>query len=124
MKIKLLYVEDHELIRNISLMILAKQKWLDLVGVCKNGKEAVTFLSESKLPDVILTDFNMPYFNGIELAKFVQTNKIKTKVVILSTECNNSLKVIAEDAGVTSWLEKNGDFDYVFSEIKSLFAVT
>ena len=81
---KVLLVDDEALIREA---ISENTKWnelgYELVGACKNGKEAIEKIKENP-PDLLLTDICMPYVDGMDLTKFVYENYRDTKVVIIS----------------------------------------
>lgn len=81
---RVLLVDDEALIREA---ISENTKWnelgYELVGTCKNGKEAIEFIEANPI-DLLLTDIYMPYCDGMELTKFVYENHKETKVVIIS----------------------------------------
>lgn len=81
---KVLLVDDEALIREA---ISENTKWnelgYELVGACKNGKEAIEKIKENP-PDLLLTDICMPYVDGMDLTQFVYENYRDTKVVIIS----------------------------------------
>ncbi|SOC08576.1 LuxR family two component transcriptional regulator [Ureibacillus xyleni] len=83
-KIKLLLVDDQELIRESLKIVLSMEEDLDLVGVASNGEEAI-LLCESHQPDVILMDINMPVMNGIEATKQIKSKWPNIQVIILTT---------------------------------------
>lgn len=79
-----LLVDDEALIREA---ISENTKWnelgFQLVGACKNGREALEFIRKNP-PDLLLTDICMPHVDGMELAKYVYEEQKETKVVIIS----------------------------------------
>ena len=79
-----LLVDDEILIREA---ISQNTKWeelgYELVGTCKDGREAIELLKERPV-DLVLTDIYMPYVDGIELARYVYENCRDTRVVIIS----------------------------------------
>lgn len=81
---KVLFVDDEALIREaITENIPWKTLGYQLTGACRNGKEAMDRIRQDP-PDLLLTDINMPYMDGIQLAKLVYEEYKDTKVVILS----------------------------------------
>ena len=67
-RLTLLYVEDDEIIRNELSQLLAN--FFSQVLVAKDGKEGLrTFLENQDTIDIILTDINMPLYNGIDMVK-------------------------------------------------------
>lgn len=81
---KVLLVDDEALIREA---ISENTRWSDLgyelIGTCRNGKEAIERIKENP-PDLLLTDICMPFVDGMELTKFVYEQYRDTKVVIIS----------------------------------------
>lgn len=81
---KVLLVDDEALIREaISENILWEEMGFSFMGACENGKQAMEMM-EKEQPDLLLTDINMPFVDGIELTKFVYENYPDTKVIIIS----------------------------------------
>lgn len=81
---KVLLVDDEALIREA---ISENTKWnelgFELIGTCKNGKEAADFIQKNP-PDLLITDIYMPRMDGIELTEYVYNNYRDMKVVIIS----------------------------------------
>lgn len=79
-----LLVDDEALIREA---ISANMKWnelgYNLIGTCKNGKEAIEFLKDKSV-DLLITDICMPFVDGLELSKHIFENYPETRVIILS----------------------------------------
>ena len=81
---KVLLVDDEALIREaISENIQWEEMGYRLIGTCENGKQAMEAI-EAEQPDLLLTDINMPFVDGMELTKFVYENYPDTKVIIIS----------------------------------------
>ncbi|WP_394922701.1 response regulator [uncultured Robinsoniella sp.] len=81
---KVLLVDDEALIREaISENTRWNELGYELVGACKNGKEAMDMIIQNP-PDLLLTDICMPHVDGMELTKFVYEQYKDTKVVIIS----------------------------------------
>ncbi|MBT3319696.1 MAG: response regulator [Clostridia bacterium] len=81
---KLLIVDDEEEVRH---GIVKKIDWerfdFQVVGEAENGREALDII-EDNVPDIIITDINMPLMNGLELAAAVKTDYPMVKMVILT----------------------------------------
>jgi two-component system chemotaxis response regulator CheB len=82
-KIKLLLVDDSEVIIQILCAIFKDVKDIEVVGVAKNGLDAIE--KTKKLhPDIITMDIEMPVMNGIEATQKIMT-ECPTPIVIIST---------------------------------------
>lgn len=82
--IKVLIVDDQDLMLQGLSMIVGKEKELDVVGQCHNGEEAVA-LCEKQEVDVILMDIRMPKMNGVEATKLIKGINDQIKIIILTT---------------------------------------
>ena len=81
---RVLLVDDEDLAReSISRCIHWSDLGLSLVGTCKNGKEAILFVTEHQV-DIVLTDICMPYVDGMELSRFLYENHKEIRIVIFS----------------------------------------
>ena len=83
-KIKVLIVDDQELILESLNIVLEMEDDIEVVGLAKNGEEAINYCEKTQ-PDIILMDINMPIMDGV-----VATEKIKlrfplTKIIILTS---------------------------------------
>jgi DNA-binding NarL/FixJ family response regulator len=69
------------------LSILESKEAYEIVLTANSGKNVAKYLdiNNSKEPiDLVITDVNMPDFNGIELNKHIKTNHSKTKTLVVS----------------------------------------
>jgi len=84
MKIKVLLVDDEKLER---VLIRKGYDWeangFEIIGEASSGEEALEFFS-IKEPDIILTDINMPYMDGLELTEKIREHAYKCRVVIVT----------------------------------------
>ena len=72
-----------------------------------NGQEAVDLLKNSWV-DIIMTDYNMPVMNGLELIKIIKNDEVSKDipVVIISTEGNESKIKEFMDCGAAGYITK------------------
>lgn len=81
--IKVLIVDDSNLLRKIIKEMLAKDDQLQVVGEAENGLKAIEMIQELK-PDVVTLDVNMPVMDGLTAIKHIMI-KCPTLVVMFST---------------------------------------
>lgn len=82
---KLLLVEDDKDTRDLLVTILrAKFPGLDIFTAV-NGRDAVEQF-ETLLPDVVVTDVNMPELNGLEMAGVVREIKPAVKIIVVTAD--------------------------------------
>lgn len=81
---RVLLVDDEALIREaITENIPWEELGYRLVGSCRNGREALEQIRKEP-PDLLLTDINMPYMDGMELSRIVHEEYRDTCIVIIS----------------------------------------
>lgn len=82
--IKVLIAEDEPPIaRMLAGMIREQDCEMDILGIARNGREALKLLDDN-MPDVIITDIKMPLMDGLALIEAVQKRNKAVKFVILS----------------------------------------
>ena len=81
---KVLLVDDEALIREaISENTRWEELGYELMGTCKNGREAIERLNQEEA-DLVLTDICMPYVDGMELTRYLYEKHKEVKVIIIS----------------------------------------
>src|SRR5688500_6769238 len=81
--IRVLIVDDHEVVRAGTRGLLERQSDVDVVGEAGDGAEAVA-LALSARPDVVLMDVSMPGMNGIDATREIKRVAPRTAVLALS----------------------------------------
>ncbi|HEY1570624.1 MAG TPA: response regulator transcription factor [Pseudonocardiaceae bacterium] len=81
--IRVLLVDDQELMRMGFRMVLGAQDDIDVVGEAGDGERAVA-LAEALRPDVVLMDVRMPVLDGVEATKRI-TGPGLAKVLVMTT---------------------------------------
>jgi DNA-binding NarL/FixJ family response regulator len=119
-KIRLLLVDDHELIRKGLTLMLETQKKINLeITHCSNGKDALKLMSEQFF-DLIILDINMPVLNGISTLKKMRTLDISTPpVLMLSMHKEEDLIKEAIKHGASGYILKNSNLDEILKAILS-----
>ena len=82
--IRVMIVDDQELIRESLTMMLTTVPQIQFLGCAENGKQAIE-LAETLKPDVILMDVRMTGIDGIESSKIILKKHPATKIIILTT---------------------------------------
>jgi two-component system chemotaxis response regulator CheY len=102
---KILVVDDFKNSLAVLKMTLEMKKYE--VATATNGQEALALLKSQKF-DLLVTDFNMPVMNGLELVKNLKSDPTFSRfpVMVVSTEIDENKKKEAFKAGVTFWLKK------------------
>ncbi len=80
----LILVDDEEDVREGLLEEIAWEEYgFQVIDKAENGREA-TELIEKHLPDVVVTDIQMPFMNGLDLAEWIRNHYPNTKIIILT----------------------------------------
>jgi len=103
--IKLMIVEDQELIRSSLSIVLSIEEDIDVIGLAENGEQAVAMCGDNK-PDLILMDINMPVMNGIEATKRIKVAYSDVKIIVLTTFQEMDFVIEAMQAGAEGYLLK------------------
>jgi DNA-binding NarL/FixJ family response regulator len=101
--IRVLVVDDQELVRDGIASLLGIQEGIEVIGVASNGREAIE-QAQTHSPDVVLLDVRMPEMDGVEAAAWLTPN---CKVVMLTTFDDEEYVVQALRAGAVGYLLKD-----------------
>lgn len=106
-EIRVLIVDDSPFIRKALLRIFESEPSIAVVGVARNGKEAIEKIIELE-PDVITLDIMMPDMDGIETLKIIMETK-PTPVLMLSqyTHEGTELTLNALEFGAMDFVDKS-----------------
>ena len=104
--IRVMIVDDHDMVRRGLTAFLKAKTDLELVGEARNGKEALK-VCEQVQPDVILMDLVMPEMSGAEATKSIREGCPEVQVIALTSFEDKELVREALQAGAISYLLKN-----------------
>ncbi|MDN5343598.1 chemotaxis response regulator protein-glutamate methylesterase [Oceanotoga sp. DSM 15011] len=132
-KIKVLIVDDSAFMRMVLKDIIDKQPNMKVIGMARDGLEAVEKAVNLK-PDIITLDVEMPKLNGLEALKIIM-KKYPTRVIMVSSltsegasitiECleNGAVDFIQKPAGSTSWTFRQVQDD-LLKKINDVFKIS
>ncbi len=110
MKIRVLLVDDHQLVRQGLRLLLSQDESIDIVGEAGNGLEALEQAAKLQ-PQVILMDLMMPEMDGITAIREVRQQYPDIEVIALTS--------VLEDASVVSAV-RNGAIGYLLKDMQAL----
>lgn len=116
-RIRVIIVDDHEIVRNGLSVFLETCEDLELVGEASNGAEAIRLCAEVN-PDVVVMDLVMPEVDGIDATRVIRRNHPQTQVVALTSFENDELVPAVLKAGAISYLLKNVSIDELAEGIR------
>lgn len=104
-KIKILLIDDHQIVRDGIKTMLQEEEDIDLIGTSSDGNEALEFLKHNT-PDVIITDISMQQMSGLEFTAKANLLYSEIKVLVLSMYSNEDYVYNAIKAGAKGYLPK------------------
>jgi two-component system, NarL family, response regulator LiaR len=119
--IRVLLVDDHNVVRSGLATFLRAYADLQLVGDARNGLEAVN-LCRATQPDVVLMDLMMPVMDGIAATRAILAECPKAKIIAMTSFEEEELVQGVLAAGAISYLLKNVTSDELASAIRSAVA--
>jgi len=118
--IKILLVDDQQLVRQGIHFLLESEKDLHVVGHATNGLEAV---EESKrlLPDVILMDIRMPEMDGVQATQAILETQPNIGIIILTTFDDDEYVFEGLKAGARGYFLKDVSSEELAAAIRTVF---
>jgi two-component system invasion response regulator UvrY len=103
--IRVLVVDDHQLVRGGVCSILAQADDMEVVGEAESGEEALT-KTEALSPDVVLMDIKMPGIGGIEATRTIRRRFPRVEVVAVTALSDDPFPAQLHDAGAVGFVSK------------------
>ncbi|KYD10143.1 response regulator transcription factor [Heyndrickxia sporothermodurans] len=118
--IKVLLVDDHEMVRIGVSAFLSIQQDIEIVGEAANGKEGVK-LALSLRPDIILMDLVMSEMDGIEATREIIKEWPEAKIIIVTSFIDDEKVYPALEAGATSYMLKTSKANDIAEAVRSTY---
>ncbi len=119
--IRVVLVDDQELVRSGVRMMLERFDDIAVVGEATNGYEALDLI-EAARPDVVLMDVRMPAMDGIEATRMAMSRPEPTAILVLTTFDLDDFVFDALDAGASGFLLKDASAAELSSAIRAAAA--
>ena len=104
--IRLLIIDDHEMVREGLKAMLVAEPDFEIVGDAANAEQALELIERLR-PDVVLLDIRLPGVSGIDLCSNVTSLYPRTAVIILTTFTEESLVAQCIQAGARGFIVKD-----------------
>ena len=105
MSYKVLIVDDDPMVAMINEQYVNKNPSFTVAGSCRNGNEALEFLTSNKI-DLVVLDVFMPYMDGVETLKKIREQKIQTEVIMVTAANDTTTLEQTMNLGVVDYLIK------------------
>ena len=118
---KLLIAEDQSMLRDAMATLLSMEDSVENVFQAKNGKEAIDLISTNNI-DVAILDVEMPEATGLDVLKYIRSNNIHCKVVIVTTFKRMGYFERAIKNNVDAYVLKDRSIDELMKTINNVLA--
>ncbi|WP_119342587.1 UvrY/SirA/GacA family response regulator transcription factor [Facilibium subflavum] len=115
--IKVLLVDDHDLVRLGIKKLLSDVGNIQIVGEASSGEEAIQIVPKVK-PDVILMDVKMPGMGGLEATKRIVKSHPDVKVLVVTVYGDEPYPTRVLQAGASGYMTKGVSVDEMIQAIK------
>lgn len=118
--IRVLIVDDHEIVRKGLSVMLAEQEGFEVVGQAATGNAAVTLAKELQ-PDIVLLDIFLGNANGLDIAQQLLRGCPNARIVIVTGMGNDDYLFRALRIGVHGYLQKALPIDELLAALRSVY---
>ncbi|MCR6111507.1 response regulator transcription factor [Bacillus sp. A301a_S52] len=119
--IKVLFADDHEMVRIGVSSYLSAQPDIDVIAEADDGTEAVALALELR-PDIILMDLVMREMDGIEATRKITTEWPEAKIIIVTSFLDDEKVYPALEAGATSYMLKTSKASEIAKAIRATYS--
>jgi DNA-binding NarL/FixJ family response regulator len=117
--IRVVLADDHAVVRRGLAGLLESTDDLEVVGVAKDGSEAVAMVREHR-PDVAVMDLQMPVLDGVEATRAIVEAQTGTEVLVLTSFSDHARIDAAIEAGAVGYLLKDAEPDTLLDGIRAV----
>jgi two-component system invasion response regulator UvrY len=121
MMIKVLIVDDHQLIRYGFKSLLNGAEDIEVIGDVGTGEEAIEFTREHR-PDVILMDIRMPGIGGLEATRKIARSCPESRILVVTACDAEPFPSSLLEVGATGFLSKGGSDEEMLTAVRMVAA--
>lgn len=119
--IKVLVVDDHELVRSGITRMLSDNPDIEVVGQAASGEEAIDAVRE-KSPDIVLMDIRMPGIGGLEATRRILRIDDAIRVIVVTACADDPYPTRVMQAGASAYITKGADIREMVRAIRMAHA--
>lgn len=119
--IKVVLVDDHELVRSGLQQLLETDGNIQVIGEAGCGVDGVQVVRNLK-PDVVVLDVNLPDISGLEVTHRLVSQNQSVKIMVVSAVSHDLFPFKLLDAGALSYLTKNATREELIQALKITYA--
>ena len=120
-RIRLLLADDHPVVRRGIVFCLGRHPCVEVVGEAADGEEALC-KARKLLPDVLMTDVEMPHMSGLAVTEALHKELPQIKVLMLSGYANTELVLRCARAGASGYILKQASPEAFVQAIETVNA--
>lgn len=118
--IRVLFVDDHEMVRIGVSAYLSAQPDIEVVGEAEDGKKGVELALQLR-PDIILMDLVMKEMDGIEATRQIMEQWPEAKIIIVTSFLDDEKVYPALEAGATSYMLKTSKASEIADAVRATY---
>jgi DNA-binding NarL/FixJ family response regulator len=103
---KIIIVDDHELIREGLKKVTAKESDIEIMGEASNSDELFELLDKHEI-DIVILDISLPGRSGLDIITDIKIQAPDTKILILTMHPEDRFAIQALRAGASGYITKN-----------------
>jgi DNA-binding NarL/FixJ family response regulator len=123
-RIRVVVVDDHDVVRRGLLTVLGGEPDLEVVGAAEGGMQALDLIAQlderAQRPDVVVMDLEMAPLDGIETTRQIRSRYDDVEVVALTSFGEEERVRAALEAGASGYLLKDADVDDVAGAVRAV----
>lgn len=116
-QIKVIIVDDHDIMREGLQMLLEDAPHLDVVGMASSGEAGIELVQQHR-PDIVLMDITMDGINGLEATRQISETVPETNVIILTMHEDKAFFLEALAVGASGYFLKGSDSEDLVKAIQ------
>ncbi|MBN7769166.1 UvrY/SirA/GacA family response regulator transcription factor [Marinobacter daepoensis] len=115
--IRVLVVDDHELVRSGITRMLADNPDIEVIGQASSGEEAIDCVRENR-PDIVLMDIRMPGIGGLEATRRILRIDDSIRVIVVTACADDPYPARVMQSGATAYITKGADIQEMVRAIR------
>lgn len=119
--IRILVVENHEVVRQGLRALLEREPDLTVIGEAGDGEDVLPMV-ERLSPDVLVLDWMLPGMHGLEVVRLLRKDKASVKTVVLSMHADESYVLSALREGASAYVLKEAGAEKLILAIREAVA--
>lgn len=116
--IRVLVVDDHQLVRAGLVTLLEAAPGIEVAGQAADGRQALA-VAAATAPDVVLMDLSMPVLDGVEATRLLLAERPGTRVVALTSFSDRQRVSDVLAAGATGYVLKDSRPDELMAAVRA-----